>query len=70
MPIYYPYVPWEDNVVHGDIINHHTLKSDDIARNGIYGPYATILKILLSGDGYKLCAQDEKTLCVLETAYA
>ena len=56
---YYPYVPWDDEDIRADII----------PRNGIYGP-AEILKILVSGNGFKLCAQDDKTLCVVEQVYA
>lgn len=67
---YYPYVPWDDQPVAGDVINRDRIHADTWFREGIYGPYATILKILISGDGFKLCAQDDKTLCVLETAYA
>ena len=66
---YYPYVPWDDEDIRADILNHHTLHYDAIPRNGIYGP-AEILKILVSGNGFKLCAQDDKTLCVVEQVYA
>lgn len=63
---YYPYVPWDDDLIHGDRIDHDRIHADYLLREGIYGPYATILRWLTARDNKKLIA-DTRVLCVDQT---
>lgn len=58
---YYPYVPWDDEPISGVVINHNTVHSDSIPRNGIYGPDQTFV-FLVPRDLLKLVTQDHKVI--------
>lgn len=76
MPRYYPYLPWDDTEIHGDPINHDWITADPInhdrvhadtwLKEGIYGPYAVIIRWLTARDNKKLIA-DTRVLCVEQT---
>lgn len=63
---YYPYVPWDDQNIYSDVINHDRIRADLLSREGIFGPLAQVLKLLRAGDLRYLKAQDNLRLAVLE----
>ena len=75
---YYPYVPWDDQSIHADVIYHDCIHADVIyhdcihadvlSREGIFGPLAQVL-MLLKADVRYLKAQDNKRLAVLQDVY-
>ena len=64
---YYPYVPWDDQPVAGDVINRDRIHADTWFREGIYGPYAQIFRWLSAGDNKMLIA-DSRVIGTLQTA--
>lgn len=64
---YYPYVPWDDNPIEGDRINHDRIHADTWLKEGIYGPYAQIFKWLSARDNKMLIA-DTRIIGTLQTA--
>ena len=64
---YYPYVPWDDDPIHGDRINHDFIHSDYLPREGIYGPLAQVFKWLSARDNKQLVA-DTRVIGTLQTA--
>ena len=62
---YYPYLPWTDDPIAPQTINHHTLQAVTWLTEGIYGPYAMVLRWLTAQDNKKLIA-DTRVLCVVE----
>ena len=66
---YYPHLPWDDVPVQGDIIDRDRITSEWLTRDGIYGPYAVIIRWLTARDNKKLIA-DTRVLCVEQTAQA
>ncbi len=66
---YYPHLPWDDVPVQGDIINRDRIHADTWFKEGIYGPYAVIIRWLTARDNKKLIA-DTRVLCVEQTAQA
>lgn len=66
MPRYYPYLPWDNPDIHADSINHDRVHADTWSKEGIYGPYATIIRWLTARDNKKLIA-DTRVLCVEQT---
>lgn len=72
---YYPYVPWEDDPISPveidsdridpvDLI-HYRLEAVAWLTEGIYGPYARVLRWLTARDNKKLIA-DTRVLCVVQ----
>ena len=76
---YYPYLPWDDTAIEGDVIdrdvinrdviNRDSITSEWLTRDGIYGPYAVIIRWLTARDNKQLIA-DTRVLCVEQTAQA
>lgn len=66
---YYPHLPWDDVPVQGDIIDRDRVYAEWLTRDGIYGPYAVIIRWLTARDNKKLIA-DTRVLCVEQTAQA
>ena len=76
---YYPHLPWDDVPVQGDVINrdritsewldYNSIHADTHLTEGIYGPYAVIIRWLTARDNKKLIA-DTRVLCVEQTAQA
>lgn len=64
---YYPYVPWDDQPVAGDIINRDRIHADTWLKEGIYGPYAQIFRWLSAQDNKMLIA-DTRIIGTLQTA--
>lgn len=64
---YYPYVPWDDVPVQGDIIDRDRIHADTWLKEGIYGPYAQIFKWLSARDNKQLVA-DSRIIGTLQTA--
>ena len=72
---YYPYVPWDDDPISpvevpSDRIDsvdllHRRLEAVEWLTEGIYGPYARVLKWLTARDNKKLIA-DTRVLCVVQ----
>lgn len=64
---YYPYVPWDDDPIHGDRINHDRIHADYLLREGIYGPYRQVFRWLSARDSKQLVA-DTRIIGTLQTA--
>lgn len=64
---YYPYVPWDDDPIHGDVINRDRIHADTWLKEGIYGPYRQVFKWLSARDNKQLVA-DSRIIGTLQTA--
>lgn len=64
---YYPYLPWDDDPIEPDVINHDRIHADTWLKEGIYGPYAQIFKWLSARDNKMLIA-DTRVIGTLQTA--
>lgn len=64
---YYPYVPWDDDPIESDVINHDRIHADTWLTEGIYGPYRQIFKWLSARDNKMLIA-DTRIIGTLQTA--
>lgn len=62
---YYPYVPWEDDPISPVDLSHHRIEAVAWLTEGIYGPYARVLRWLTARDNKKLIA-DTRVLCVVQ----
>lgn len=63
---YYPYLPWDDDPISLVDLIHYKLEAVTWLTEGIYGPYARVLKWLTAQDNKKLIA-DTRVLCVVQS---